>query len=376
MAFLQNCAYMFLKWFTRQRKPPFIFLAAGVAILKLSGGLSWQLILNIKDVAVTASNAEGNFITTVLAPLLGIVLCVIGAVWAICGAITDWRRNIRRRVLVIRGEGLRKVAGSNLDTQVHKRHTGQLVHLDIDITQNLRDGYLIQPENAFRNSVQPLIRSLWQHIGTSATGDTEVVYAGMLPVPFLFWIGNVLDDKGPVTLCDWNRATETWQLISDEHADDGESFHLDKITEGSFENVVVAISFSYHADLVNIQKCFSGLRVEHLYLKQISFDNHWSIEKQQRLALEFVEFIKTLQQQGAKRIHLILVAPSSVIVNFGRRYDSRNLPELIVYQYEKSEDDSYPWGIYALSHGREEGGFALREDALRFSAHNKEQAAN
>lgn len=364
MAFLQNCAHLLIKWFTRQRKPPFIFLAAGLAVLKMTGGFSWQVILSFRDYGVTASNPEGNFITSVLVPLLGIILCLTGTIWAVCGAITDWRRNDRKRVVVIRGEGLRKVASSNIDSQIHKRQSGQLVHLDINITQNLRDGYVIRPAEVFRNSVQPLIRNLYQHLDTTARGDTEIVYAGMLPVPFLFWIGNVLDDKGPVTLCDWNRATEAWQVISDDKPDDGDSFQQETVVEGNGKDTVVAVSFSYHADLTNIQKCFPGLRVEHLYLKQINFDNHWSIEKQQRLSLQFIELVKTLQQQGVKRLHLILVAPSSVSVNFGRRYDSRNLPELIVYQYEKSDDDIYPWGIYAISHGREEGGFILRTEAL------------
>ncbi|EMV8790393.1 SAVED domain-containing protein [Escherichia coli] len=370
MEFLKNCAYMLIKWFTRQRKPPFIFLAAGLGLLKLTGGFSWQVMLNFKNYGITASSPEGNFITSVLVPLLGIALCITGTVWAICGAITDWKRNARKRVLLIRGEGLRNVARSSIDTQIKQRFPGQLSHLDINITQNLRDGYVIQPAETFRNYVQPLSRNLVQHVGALAPGDTEIVYAGMLPVPFLFWIGNVLDDKGPVVLYDWDRASESWQLISDDKPDDGDSFQHETTIKGSIEDVVIAVSFSYHADLSNIQRCFSGIRVEHLYLNHINFNNHWSINKQQRLSMQFIEFVKSLEAQGTKRIHLVLVAPSSVIVNFGRRYDSRNLPEIIVYQYEKSDADTYPWGIYALSHGREEGGFVLRVDALKKVANN------
>ncbi|HBR0573395.1 SAVED domain-containing protein [Escherichia coli] len=365
MIFFQKCIYMLINWFTRQRKPPFIFLATGLAILKLGGGLSWQVILSYKDYGVKASSPEGSFITEILVPLLGIVLCIIGAVWAVCSAITDWRQNSKKSILVIRGEGLRRVAGSNIDSQIYKRHSGRLNYLDVNITQNIRDGYVIHPADVFRNYVQPLSRNLNQYFGATALNDIQVVYAGMLPVPFLFWIGNVLDDKGVVTLIDWNRASETWQVISDNTPDDGDSFNQETIMEGNVEDVVIAISFSYHADLTCIKKSFTGLRIEHLYLKHINFDNHWSIEKQQRLSLQFIEFVKKLQQQGAKRIHLILVAPSSVVVSFGRRYDSRNLPELIVYQYEKSDDDTYPWGVYAISHGREEGGFVLRTEALK-----------
>jgi hypothetical protein len=29
----------------------------------------------------------------------------------------------------------------------------------------------------------------------------------------------------------------------------------------------------------------------------------------------------------------------------GTIYDRRNLPEIIIYQYEKSQSPSYPWGV-------------------------------
>jgi hypothetical protein len=49
--------------------------------------------------------------------------------------------------------------------------------------------------------------------------------------------------------------------------------------------------------------------------------------------------------QYLKRIHVVMAAPNSVVFNFGRRYDKRNLPELVVYQYERGQQPAYPWGV-------------------------------
>lgn len=49
--------------------------------------------------------------------------------------------------------------------------------------------------------------------------------------------------------------------------------------------------------------------------------------------------------RAEKRVHLVLAAPNSVIFTFGRRYDKRNLPEIIVYQYQRGEPIAYPWGV-------------------------------
>lgn len=111
-----------------------------------------------------------------------------------------------------------------------------------------------------------------------------------------------------------------------------------------------------------VGECFKGLGIEHLTLETIAFDNHWSLVKQRRLSIQFAEKIKSLSDMGIRTIHLILAAQSSVVLNLGRRYDSRNMSELIVYQYEQTNKNPYPWGIYALSHGHENGGFITRSE--------------
>jgi hypothetical protein len=63
------------------------------------------------------------------------------------------------------------------------------------------------------------------------------------------------------------------------------------------------------------------------------------------LADQLLDVAKALEGKGVKVIHLILAAQNSVAFNLGRRYDKRNLPHLIVYQFERGAEKKYPWGV-------------------------------
>ena len=63
------------------------------------------------------------------------------------------------------------------------------------------------------------------------------------------------------------------------------------------------------------------------------------------LAQQFLEVVKKVRARGVRRIHLVMAAPNSVVFTFGRRYDKRNLPEIVVYQYERGQSPAYPWGV-------------------------------
>ena len=118
------------------------------------------------------------------------------------------------------------------------------------------------------------------------------------------------------------------------------------------EEAVLAVAFSYPISSEDLASTFSA-PVVNMALDGLSSDAHWSQSKQNRLAQEFMETIKSLSARGVKQIHLVLAAPNSVVFTFGRRYDKRNLPEIIVYQYERGQSPAYPWGVRMPVAGRE-----------------------
>jgi len=54
---------------------------------------------------------------------------------------------------------------------------------------------------------------------------------------------------------------------------------------------------------------------------------------------------RTNNETIASTIYLLLVGQNSVVFNFGHRYDKRNLPDVIVYQYEGDNPKRFPWGV-------------------------------
>ncbi|WP_253204188.1 SAVED domain-containing protein [Rhizobium sp. X9] len=55
--------------------------------------------------------------------------------------------------------------------------------------------------------------------------------------------------------------------------------------------------------------------------------------------------LKTVKATPPEQVHLVLAAQNSVVFNLARRYDKRNLPRVAVYQFERSQERRYPWGI-------------------------------
>lgn len=123
--FWQNCIHKLIVWFTRQRKPPFIIMGVGASVLPLNNGLSFLLRFNIAGTDISISNGGGNVLPNSIAPGIGIAMLIAGPIWSMAGAFNEYRMNSGKRVILVRGEGLRKVASPALDRHLHKRLAGQ-----------------------------------------------------------------------------------------------------------------------------------------------------------------------------------------------------------------------------------------------------------
>ncbi|MGT2434058.1 SAVED domain-containing protein (plasmid) [Cupriavidus basilensis] len=120
----------------------------------------------------------------------------------------------------------------------------------------------------------------------------------------------------------------------------------------SSDEVVLAVSVSYPVDCVAAAATFGGtVPIVHLRSEEMLADRYWSLEKQQAIVVAFRDTVQRLMAQGVRRIHLVLAAPSSLCIRMGMAYDRRLMPELVVYQYERTVQPPYPWGIRMPTHG-------------------------
>jgi hypothetical protein len=157
-------------------------------------------------------------------------------------------------------------------------------------------------------------------------------------------MGIQLDDEGSVTLMDWDRNGDHWRSLNGQ--DDGDRFDVSGIDQiGQAEEIVLSVSVSYPTSAPGIAQAFAKQPVVSMTLPKFATDGHWSEGKQVELAQEFFNTMRTLCGTNVKRVNLVLAAPNSIVIRFGRIYDKRNLPPITVWQYENGQTPPYPWGV-------------------------------
>lgn len=269
------------------------------------------------------------------------LLILVGLVLATARFLGEARARSKLRNIVIEARGLRDDNGNPLADTVAKHRKGTVVPVLLDLRNRL-DGHVIAPERAV-NEITAMHRSVLQNKMDGDRANLTTVYGGLTSVPYTFLTGVLLDDEGHIVTYDWDRSQEAWRKV--EGPDDGAQFKVDGIEAiEDAPEVVVATAVSYPIQNDDLATTFNLPKVR-LILDRMSSDGHWSQQKQNRLAQEFLEVVKHVAGKGVKRLHLVLAAPNSVVFTFGRRYDKRNLPEIVVYQYERGKPVAYPWGV-------------------------------
>lgn len=313
----------------------------------------------------TSGDATPNWVT--------IILFIVGFILIICGFIillldflqgrqerrAALQERERRRVVVIEQRGLHSRLDAPLINAVPARLEGHRVPLI------LNHGTVSMTGEADRwrliNDAKQLRRDVRQAIGDTPPSLTSILYGGVAPVPITFLAGCILDDEGAVMIMDWDRVAGRWREL--DGPDDGERFlepDLSRLSSPTPE-VMLAVSVSYNVDLAGVESLSDGNPIIILRLAIPRIGNHWSDEKQHELTSKFLELISQLQNFHVCRIHLFIAAPSSIIFRFGRHYDGRNMPEIIVYQYERSGPWRFPWGIRMPCHGAAEPSIQLND---------------
>lgn len=307
--------------------PPFVGM-----VLRLVFGLVPEEYLS----AIQVLNDVEQWILALCSVAIVVALGII--VWRL---VSGNRSKERKRVIVVEGRGLRDDDGSPLVDAISQAIPGQRIPLLLDL-RNRMDGRVIEPERAVAEN-EANRRSINQHVKTIGRKDVAIAYGGLTSVPYTFLTGVLFDDEGRVETYDWDRSREAWRALDDE--DDKAAFNASGIEDmEECAEVVLAVAYSYFVEGADLETTFS-CQVVRLTLDGVSSDSHWSAEKQNRLAQEFLEIVKHLSARGVQKIHLVMAAPNSVVFTFGRRYDKRNLPQVVVYQYERGRVPAYPWGV-------------------------------
>ncbi|MBD2746632.1 SAVED domain-containing protein [Microvirga sp. BT688] len=332
-------------WLFRSRNAESWIFRGAVTVLVVLHGANWFFRYNGsfegRPVSVEFGTA-GVIPESLLLGLSGLcALLMAGAAgWAWTRYAAEQRRLSRKKVFVIEGRGLRDDDGSPLLAAVPETIPGTRVPYLLDLRQR-KDGVLVEPDDLLR-PVEAMRIWLHQMQKGNDRSDLTTVYGGLTAVPLTFLTGVLLDDEGDIVVMDWDRTSERWKSLNG--PDDTMRFEVSglEMAAGASE-VVLAISLSYPILSDNLETTFA-FPVIRMTMPDLQ-SSHWSQAKQAALADQFLGALKQLEGLGVHRIHLVLAAPNSVVFNFGRRYDRRNVPAVTVYQFERAQDPRYPWGI-------------------------------
>ena len=321
----------------------------GFGCLVLAFPTGWALNVSFPfrdghiDVGVNSAGGTSLFLVYG-AVVVGFVLILTGLIWEVIRYRTEQRRLSRKRVVVVEARGLRDTSGTPLLDAIPSSLQGHREHALIDIRQGVKDGEIVVPERALENIIS-LPSDLKRREGGLDRQDFTFVYGGLTPVPFTFLTGVLVDDEGDIHIFDWDRHAGAWREL--DGADDDKRFKLAELNQvpGDAQDVALVVSVSYGVNVNDVRSKVGEVPIVTLDLEDGLPDCHWSEEKQRALGKQFLDTVISLERRGVRRIHLFLAAQNSVVFRFGRLYDKRNLPEVVVYQFQRAETPPYPWGI-------------------------------
>ena len=343
-----------LNWLVSPRNFGLKLASFGLLFLGFPSAINWAVDFagnadsSVLKVHISSSDIP-NWLT-IASYLLGGLLVIFGLIIGILHNFQDRQLASRRRVLAVEFRGMIDTTDVPLVHAVKGTVLTQTEEILFDVREHVKRGTVSEIELAL-SKISRLPERLKEKSLGRDRADIRVFAGALMPVPLQFYAGFLFDDETSLTLMDWQRNEGKWRSLDE--IDDLERFMPCALPEHGSSQIVLAVSISYEVDYEGIEKCFQNMPIVRLRQKIPTVNSSWSEDKQQALGQQFLIIVGQLANLGIKKIHLILAAPSSLCVRLGSLYDHRNFPELIVYQYEKTNSKAYPWGVLMPTHGIE-----------------------
>jgi len=344
-----------IEWLFRPRTLALVLLKYGVVLMLAALGIDILAQADFKGVSNTWSfriaSGEGLPKWAMLGAFgLGCILAILGIIVAIQRAWADIKKEARQKLIIVELRGLHSSPDSPAKGAELGEYIGQKEWVQVDFRPQGKEA-LVDPDLALTK-----ISGIKTTVEILAAGrdkaDIQLAIGGLAAVPALFLAGMLVDDETNVTLYDWDRNAKLWRLV--DGSDDRKRFELldgAEVDAGTKE-VVLAVSVSYPIDTQALRQTFgASMPIARLTSEEVLADRYWSEEKQQAYVVSLRDAIQKLMSVGVQRIHMVLAAPASLSIRMGMAYDRRLMPDLIVYQYEKTATPPYPWGIQMPTHG-------------------------
>ncbi|MCX7100878.1 MAG: SAVED domain-containing protein [Methylobacter sp.] len=217
--------------------------------------------------------------------------------------------------------------------------------IPIDLTECYQNDKVYNPKKALDLTIfgiESILRSKAAEFGNK---ETTIAYGGMAPVGLGFLAGYLMPNTYHVDVWDYNRNAKdgkNWYKV--EGYTDANRPMIDRSNYVPDQDVCLLISISHPVSIAQVRAKFAFPSYIDIKLPDIKYDSMSSIEKLKDFENEFAELLKSLAADGAERVHIFCAAQSSFNFSMGRQV-TRNHPAIIVYEYDISHPEKYPWGV-------------------------------
>lgn len=325
-----------------RRSPAGLLLSTGAALMLGGPWLAGKLVFHKES--ADGSYIAGEINTTEAEWWVNAACLGVGALLIAVGAYFAWitfQEQRRKIVLALELRGLSQTVDSPLKDAIPALTLGRRESILIDVRQ-LVQGTTAQKQEAVK-AVNLIPIRLKQFKDGRDRDDLSVWAGGLAPVPLLFLTGNLLAAESKIHWLDWNRMTAMW-VSPNEGTDIADPLPVNYGL--TYQEVVLAVSISYPIDHLELSAAFSQTPIVEIKINNATPGLVLSEASIQKIMQDFMNTIATLKSKGAKKIHLVLAAPSILSIRLGSCYAGRNMPELIIYQYQQAQImNPYPWGV-------------------------------
>lgn len=346
IAWAQGLITKLVDWFTRKRNLGLSLIRYSIAgLVTLAAG---DFAFEMQGIAgglgefkfSTGGGLQGILLNIGVCALLGTT--ALGTLMVAVSWLQELREATVNRVLVVEMRGLEDTTDHPLIRAIPAALPGRRVDRLVNVRPLLTGATPNVPEAL--KEIDHIQRDIRLARGDTAREHVKVVAGGVMQVSLLFFAGTLLGDSGKALFMDWDRTLGRWRELAD--ADDGSRFAISGMEDvGNSEEVVIAVSASYMADLKDIAATFPDMPVVQLSRPNPKPNTLWSEGTQVALAQQFLHTLADLSNRGIKVVHLVLAAPSSLCLRLGSVYDHRNHPRLRCYQRERDQTPAYPWSV-------------------------------
>jgi len=340
LEFLKSFSWKLLNWIIRPKdiliKIGTLFFVTGFGGLTISSFSFEKKLSNGTTTKIQLTASENPEVINCLLWGIGII-----GFLTLCYSIIDFVKQKRKIVVIgIEHIGLKKRIATPLSSFLKNATT-----IPIDLTVCYENDKVSNTQKALDLTKFGIEDNLKSKVAEMGNKEITLVYGGMPPVALGFLAGYLMPNTYHVEVWDYDRTAKkekNWYKLAGYR--DSNKPQIDLSNYSPDKEICLLMAISHPVTIEQIRGKVSHPSYVKVTMPEVKYDSMSSIEKVTDFENEFGELLKKLAADGVEKIHVFCAAQSSFNFCMGRQI-TRNHPEIIIYEYDISHPDKYPWGV-------------------------------